>query len=60
MPSNQVEEEIVKQVVDWDNQTIMTWVYEGAYIIYFSSQEENQYYVDISQLPKDLLYKDIP
>jgi hypothetical protein len=35
----------------------MTWVYEGTYVIFFLSQEEGQYDVDI--LLKDLLYKDI-
>ncbi len=35
----------------------MTWVHEGAYVIFFLSQEEGQYDVDI--LLKDLLYKDI-
>jgi len=34
--------------------------YEGANVIYFPSQEEGQYDVDIFLLPKDLLYKDIP
>jgi hypothetical protein len=38
----------------------VTWVYEGTNVIYFPSQEKGQYDVDISQLPKDLLYKDIP
>jgi hypothetical protein len=34
----------------------MTWVYEGAYVIYFLGQE-GQYHVDISWLLKDLLHK---
>jgi hypothetical protein len=38
----------------------MTWVYEGIDVIYFLGQEEGQYDVDISWLPKDLLCKDIP
>ncbi len=42
------------------NHTIVTWVFEGADVIYFPSQEEGQYCVDISWLLKDLLYKDIP
>jgi hypothetical protein len=38
----------------------MIWDYERPYVIYFPSQEEGQYKVDISQLLDDLLYKDIP
>jgi hypothetical protein len=60
MSSNQVEEEIIKHAANWDNHTIVTWVYEMADVIYFLGQEEGQYHVDISHLLKDLLYKDIP
>ncbi len=35
-------------------------LYERANVIYFSSQEEDKYDVNIFQLPTDLLYKDIP
>jgi hypothetical protein len=38
----------------------MTWDYEGVDVIYFLSQKERDYDVDISQLLEDLLYKDIP
>jgi hypothetical protein len=38
----------------------MTYNYENIDIIYFSSQEEGKYDVDISQLLEDILYKDIP
>ncbi len=60
MSSNQVEKEIIEHDANWDNHTIVTWDYEGAYVIYFLGQEEGQYHVDISQLPKDLLNKDKP
>jgi hypothetical protein len=60
MSSNQVKGKIIKQVGEWDDHTIMAWVYEGAYVIYFPGQEEGQYDVDIFQLLEDLLYKDIP
>jgi hypothetical protein len=60
MSSNQVEEEIIEHDANWDNHTIVTWDYEGADVIYFLGQEEGQYHVDISQLLKDLLYKDKP
>jgi hypothetical protein len=33
----------------------MTWVYEGANVIYFLSHEEGQYDVDIFQLPKNAI-----
>jgi hypothetical protein len=59
MSSNQVEGKITKLVGEWDDHTIVTWVYEGAYVIYFPSQEEGQYDVDIFRLLEDLLYKDI-
>ncbi len=60
MSINQVQEEIIKHAANWDNHTIVTWVYETVDVIYFLGQEEGQYHVDISHLPKDLLYKDIP
>jgi len=60
MSSNQVEEKIIEHDASWDNHTIVTWDYERADVIYFLGQEEGQYHVDISQLPKDLLYKDKP
>jgi hypothetical protein len=60
MLSNQVEGEIIEQVGEWNNHTIMTWVYEGVEVIYFLGHEKGQYDVDISRLPKYLLYKDIP
>jgi hypothetical protein len=47
MSSNQVEGKIIKQIGQWDNQTIVTWVYERVDVIYFPSQEEGQYDVDI-------------
>jgi hypothetical protein len=61
MSSNQVEGEIIEQaqVHEWDDHTIVIWDYEGVDVIYFLSLEEGQYDVDISSLPKDLLYKDI-
>jgi hypothetical protein len=37
MLRNQVEREIIEQASEWDDDTIMTWVYEGAYVIYFPS-----------------------
>jgi hypothetical protein len=37
----------------------VTWVYERVDVIYFPSQEEGQYDVDIFWLPEDLLYKDL-
>jgi hypothetical protein len=37
MLSNQVEGEIIELVGEWDDHTIMTWVYEGANVIYFPS-----------------------
>jgi hypothetical protein len=38
----------------------MTYVYDGANVLYFLVQEEGQYDVDTFLLPKDLMYKDIP
>jgi hypothetical protein len=38
----------------------MTWDYEGANVIYFPSQKEVEYDVNISWLLEDLLYKVIP
>jgi hypothetical protein len=35
-------------------------LYERANVIYFPSQEEGKYDVNILQLLEDLLYKDIP
>jgi hypothetical protein len=58
--SNQVEGEIIKQACKWDDHIIMTWDYESIIIIYFLGQEKEKYDVDISQLLKDILYKDIP
>jgi hypothetical protein len=46
--SNQVDGEIIEQARKWDDHTIMTWDYEGADVIYFPSQEEGKYDVDIS------------
>ncbi len=60
MSNNQVEGKLIEQAPKWDDNTIMTWVYEGIDVIYFLGQEEGQYDVDISWLPKDLLCKDIP
>jgi hypothetical protein len=37
MLSNQVEREIIEQTSEWDDHTIVTWVYEGADVIYFPS-----------------------
>jgi hypothetical protein len=37
MLSNQVEREIIEQTSEWDDHTIVTWVYEGADAIYFPS-----------------------
>jgi hypothetical protein len=37
MSNNQVEGEIIKQASEWDNHTIVIWVYEGTYVIYFPS-----------------------
>ncbi len=37
MSSNQVEGEIIELVGEWDNHTIVIWVYEGADVIYFPS-----------------------
>jgi hypothetical protein len=56
--SNQVAKEIIEQPTNWDDHTIVTWVYEGADVIYFLGQE-GQYHVDIIQLQEDLLHKDI-
>jgi hypothetical protein len=55
-----IEGEIIKHVRKWDDRTIVTSDYEGANAIYFPTQEEGKYDVDIFQLSKDLLYKDIP
>jgi hypothetical protein len=33
--NNQVEGERIKQASEWDDHTIVTWVNEGAYVIYF-------------------------
>ncbi len=60
MSNNQVEGEIIKQANEWDDHIILTQVYEGVDVIYFPSQEEGQYDVNISQLPKDLLCMDLP
>ncbi len=60
MLSNQVKGEKIEQVGEWDDHTIMAWVYERADVIYFPCQEEGQYDVDISQLLEHSLYKDIP
>jgi len=60
MSSNQIEGKIIDQAYEWYYHTIMTWDYEGAHVIYFPVEEEGQYDVDFFQLPKDLLYKDIP
>jgi SHS2 domain-containing protein len=38
----------------------MICVYEGANVVYFLGQEEDQYDVDIFWLSKDLFYKDTP
>jgi len=43
----------------WDDYTIVTWDYERANVIYFLDEEEGKYHVDIAQLSKHLLYKDI-
>jgi hypothetical protein len=37
MLNNQVEGEIIEPIGKWDEHTIMTWVYEGANVIYFPS-----------------------
>jgi hypothetical protein len=37
MLNNQVEGEIIEQASEWDDHTIVTWVYEGANVIYFPS-----------------------
>jgi hypothetical protein len=34
MLSNQVEGEIIKLTSEWDEHTIVTWVYEGVDVIY--------------------------
>jgi hypothetical protein len=60
MLSNQVEGEIIKHVHKWDDHIIMTWDYENINVIYFLGQDKEKYDVDISQLSKDILYKDIP
>jgi len=31
----------------WDNKTIITWDYKGAYVMYFPSWKEGKYYVNI-------------
>jgi hypothetical protein len=38
----------------------MTRYYKGVDVIYLQGEEEKEYHVDIAQLLKDLLYKDIP
>jgi len=60
MSSNQIEGKIIKHVREGDDHTIVTWDYEGANVIYFPTPKEGKYDVDICQLPKDLLYKDMP
>jgi len=60
MLSNQVEGEIIKQAHKWDDHIVMTWDYESVDVIYFLGQEKEKYDVDISQLLKEILYKDIP
>lgn len=57
---HQVEGEIIKHACEWNDHTIMTWHYESANVIYFLSQEEGKYDVNISWLLKDILYKNIP
>jgi hypothetical protein len=52
--------QIIKQVQEWDDHTIVTWDYEGEDVIYFPSQKKCQYDVHIYQILEDLLYKDIP
>jgi hypothetical protein len=59
MSSCQVEGEIIEPISNWDNHTIMIWVYEGVDVIYFLGQE-GKYDVDIFWLLEDLLYNDIP
>ncbi len=35
MMNYQVEKEIIEQVHEWDDHTIVTWDYEKANVIYF-------------------------
>jgi len=35
MSNNQLKRKILKQVGEWDDPTIMAWVYEGVDVIYF-------------------------
>ncbi len=48
MLNNQVEGKIIEQVHGWDDHAIMASDYEGIDVIYFLSQEEGDYDVDIS------------
>jgi hypothetical protein len=56
MLNNQVKGKIIEYVHEWHDHTIMAWDYEG---IYFLSQEEGGYDVDISRLLENFLYKNI-
>jgi hypothetical protein len=40
MSSNQVEGEMIELTSKWDNHTIMTWVYEGAYVIFSQARKK--------------------
>jgi hypothetical protein len=51
---------VLEDIDTCDNHTIMPWDYEGANVIYLSSEEEGEYHMDIAQLSKDWLYKQIP
>jgi hypothetical protein len=43
-----------------DDHTIMPWDYERTNVIYLSGKEEGEYHMDIAQLSKYLLCKEIP
>ncbi len=42
--------QIIKQVQEWDDHTIVTWDYEGEDVIYFPSQKKCQYDAHIYQI----------
>jgi hypothetical protein len=39
---------------------MITWDYKEKHLMYFPSQDEGKYHVNIVQLPEDLLYKEVP
>ncbi len=59
MSNNQVEGKIIELTGEWDNHTIMTWVYEKG-MSYISHAKKKAYMMWIFLNYRRTLYKDIP